>query len=126
MEACLHFRGAALNASEAGISRATKGDGPLRTAVAKAIIPPLWGLRGIDQLEAFGFWSRKFCIKNAEILSVGKIAEFAKFAGGKRRKSPDRCLFNRAERVMDGCLLWLSKKDIEGKSRLTLMRVGAT
>ena len=43
---------------------------------------------------------RKFCIKNAEILSVGKIAEFAKFAGGKRRKSPDRYLFNRAERVV--------------------------
>ena len=71
-------------------------------AVAKAIILPLWGLRGIDQLESFGFWRRKFCIKNAEILSVGKIAEFAKFAGGKRRKSPDRYLFNRAERVMDG------------------------
>ena len=79
-----------------------------------------------EMVESFGFWRRKFCIKNAEILSVGKIAEFAKFAGGKRRKSPDRCLFNRAERVMDGCLLWLSKKDIEGKSRLTLMRVGST
>ena len=64
-------------------------DCPLRTAVAKAIILPLWGLRGIDQLESFGFWRRKFCIKNAEILSVGKIAEFAKFAGGERRKSPD-------------------------------------
>ena len=46
MEACLHFRGAALNASEAGISRATKDDGPLRTAVAKAIIVPLWGYEG--------------------------------------------------------------------------------
>ena len=101
MEACLHFRGAALNASEAGISRATEDDGPLRTAVAKAIILPLWGLRGIDQLESFGFWRRKFCIKNVEILSEGKIAEFAKFAGGERRKSPDRCLFNRAERVMN-------------------------
>ena len=64
-------------------------DCPLRTAVAKAIILPLWGLRGIDQLESFGFWRRKFCIKNVEILSVGKIAEFAKFAGGERRKSPD-------------------------------------
>ena len=40
-------------------------------------------------VESFGFWGRKFCIKNVEILSVGKIAEFAKFAGGKRRKSPD-------------------------------------
>ena len=71
-------------------------DGPLRTAVAKAIILPLWGPRGIDQLESFGFWRRKFCIKNAEILSVGKIAEFAKFAGGKRRKSPDRFSLIRA------------------------------
>ena len=68
-------------------------EGPLRTAVAKAIILPLWGLRGIDQLESFGFWRRKFCIKNAEILSVGKIAEFAKFAGGERRKSPDLISF---------------------------------
>ena len=48
------------------------------------------GTEGHNQLESFGFWRRKFCIKNAEILSVGKIAEFAKFAGGKRRKSPDR------------------------------------
>ena len=73
-------------------------DGPLRTAVAKAIILPLWGLRGIDQLESFGFWRRKFCIKNAEILSVGKIAEFAKFAGGERRKSPDLIsLYERSE-----------------------------
>ena len=73
-------------------------EGPLRTAVAKAIILPLWGLRGIDQLESFGFWRRKFCIKNVEILSVGKIAEFAKFAGGKRRKSPDLiCLYERSE-----------------------------
>ena len=47
MEACLHFRGAALNASEAGISRATEDEGPLRTTVAKAIILPLWGPRGI-------------------------------------------------------------------------------
>ena len=63
-------------------------------AVAKTIIAPV-GL-GHYKLESFGFWRRKFCIKNVEILSVGKIAEFAKFAGGKRRKSPDRCLFNRA------------------------------
>ena len=38
---------------------------------------------GHDKLESFGFWGRKFCIRNAEILSVGKIAEFAKFAGEK-------------------------------------------
>ena len=54
---------------------------------------PLWGW-GHVMLESFGFWGRKFCIKNVEILSVGKIAEFAKFAGGKRRKSPDRYSFN--------------------------------
>ena len=53
---------------------------------------PLWG-RGHDKLESFGFWGRKFCIKNVEILYVGKIAEFAKFAGGKRRKSPDLISF---------------------------------
>ena len=47
-----------------------------------------------EMVESFDFWGRKFCIKNVEILSVGKIAEFAKFAGGKRRKSPDRFSFN--------------------------------
>ena len=41
------------------------------------------GIEGHNKLESFGFWRRKFCIKNAEILSVGKIAEFAKFAGGQ-------------------------------------------
>ena len=53
---------------------------------------PLWGW-GHYKLESFDFWRRKFCIKNVEILSVGKIAEFAKFAGGKRRKSPDSFTF---------------------------------
>ena len=56
---------------------------------------PLWG-RGIDQLESFGFRGRKSCIKNVEIFAVGKIAEFARFAGGERRKSPDR--FSLSER----------------------------
>ncbi len=32
---------------------------------------------------------RRISIRDAEILSVGKIAEFARFAGGERRKSPD-------------------------------------
>ena len=64
------------------ISRATEDDGPLRTAVAKAIILPLWGPRGIDQLESYDFGAER-----------------------KRLKSPDRCLFNRAKRVMDCCLL---------------------
>ena len=58
---------------------------------------PLWG-RGHYKLESFGFWGRKFCIKNVEILTVGKIAEFAKFAGEKRRKSPDLIsLYERSE-----------------------------
>ena len=51
---------------------------------------------GHYKLESFGFLGRKFCIKNVEILSVGKIAEFAKFAGGERQKSPDRFCLNRA------------------------------
>ena len=54
------------------------------------------GIEGHNKLESFGFWRRKFCIKNVEILSVGKIAEFAKFAGGKRRMSPDRFSLIRA------------------------------
>ena len=68
------------------------------------------GTEGYDKLESFGFWGRKFCIKNAEILSVGKIAEFAKFAGGKRRKSPDRFTFTswpKAGMLLMGGLLTL-------------------
>jgi len=42
MEACLHFRGAALNASEAGISRATKDECPLQTAVWLIERSELW------------------------------------------------------------------------------------
>ena len=38
-----------------------------------------------------------------EILSSGKIAEFAKFAGGKRRKSPDLIsLYERSESLGRG------------------------
>ena len=67
------------------------------TSCSLAIILPC-GVGGIDQLESFGFRRRKFCIKNIEILTVGKIAEFAKFAGGKRRKSPDLIsLYERSE-----------------------------
>mgnify|MGYP003291711930 CR=1 FL=1 len=51
------------------------------------------GTEGHNKLESFGFWRRKFCIKNVEIFAVGKIAEFARFAGGERRKSPDRFSF---------------------------------
>ena len=56
-------------------------------------------------VESFGFWRRKFCIRNVEILTVGKIAEFAKFAGGKRRKSPDRFvlyILAKGEDIVDG------------------------
>jgi hypothetical protein len=49
---------------------------------------------GIDQLESFGFRGRKSCIKNVGIFTVGKIAEFARFAGGERLKSLDRFSFN--------------------------------
>ena len=37
-----------------------------------------------------------------------KLESYDFGAERKRLKSPDRCLFNRAKRVMDGCLLWLS------------------
>ena len=53
---------------------------------------PLWGW-GIDQLESFDFRRREILHKNVEIFAVGKIAEFARFAGGERRKSPDRFSF---------------------------------
>ena len=63
------------------------------------------GTEGHDKLESFGFWGRKFCIKNVEILSFGKIAEFAKFAGGKRRKSPDLVnLYERSELLGRGSI----------------------
>ena len=58
-------------------------------AVAKTVILPC-GAGGIDQLESFDFRRRKILHKNVEIFAVGKIAEFARFAGGERRKSPDR------------------------------------
>ena len=35
------------------------------------------------------YFERRISIRDAEILSAGKIAEFAKFARGERRKSPD-------------------------------------
>ena len=55
------------------------------TTCSLAIILPCGDERGIDQLESYDFGAER-----------------------KRLKSPDRCLFNRAERVMNGCLLWLS------------------
>ena len=39
--------------------------------------------------ESPGLLEERISIRDAEILSVGKIAEFAKFARGERRKSPD-------------------------------------
>ena len=68
---------------------------------------PLWG-RGIDQLESFDFRRREILHKNVEIFAVGKIAEFARFAGGERRKSPDRCYFNRAAASNDSEEDWRS------------------
>ena len=60
------------------------------TACSLSIILPC-GVGGIDQLESFDFRRREILHRNVEILAVGKIAEFARFAGGERRKSPDRC-----------------------------------
>ena len=75
-----------------GRNAPTFGRGP---TCSLAIILPC-GVGGIDQLESFGFRGRKSCIKNVEIFAVGKIAEFARFAGGERRKSPDRFCLIRA------------------------------
>ena len=81
-----------INPSIMLISRDWRGDLPLQMAVAKTVILPC-GAGGIDQLESFDFRRREILHKNVEIFAVGKIAEFARFAGGERRKSPDRFSF---------------------------------
>ena len=60
-----------------------------RHGLLSVVILPC-GAGGIDQLESFDFRRREILHKNVEIFAVGKIAEFARFAGGERRKSPDR------------------------------------
>ena len=60
-----------------------------RHCLLSVVILPC-GVGGIDQLESFDFRRREILHKNVEIFAVGKIAEFARFAGGERRKSPDR------------------------------------
>ena len=77
----------------------------------------------VEMLESFGFWGRKFCIKNVEILSVGKIAEFAKFAGGKRRKSPDRFSLIRATASYRRSSSWKLTLT-RGRVPLSVIRVG--
>ena len=59
-----------------------------RQGLLSVVILPC-GVGGIDQLESFDFRRREILHKNVEIFAVGKIAEFARFAGGERRKSPD-------------------------------------
>ena len=63
-----------------------------RQGLLSVVILPC-GAGGIDQLESFDFRRREILHKNVEIFAVGKIAEFARFAGGERRKSPGRCSF---------------------------------
>ena len=63
-----------------------------RQGLLSVVILPC-GAGGIDQLESFDFRRREILHKNVEIFAVGKIAEFARFAGGERRKSPDRFSF---------------------------------
>ena len=60
-----------------------------RQGLLSVVILPC-GAGGIDQLESFDFRRREILHRNVEIFAVGKIAEFARFAGGERRKSPDR------------------------------------
>ena len=64
-----------------------------RQGLLSVVILPC-GVGGIDQLESFDFRRREILHKNVEIFAAGKIAEFARFAGGERRKSPDRFSFN--------------------------------
>ena len=79
------------------MARPERTDLRARHSLLSGDYSPLWGW-GHNKLESFGFWGRKFCIRNVEILSSGKIAEFAKFAGGERRKSPDLIsLYERSE-----------------------------
>ena len=66
------------------------------TACSLSVILPC-GVGGIDQLESFDFRRREILHKNVEIFAEGKIAEFARFAGGERRKSPDRFSFNSSD-----------------------------
>ena len=63
-----------------------------RQGLLSVVILPC-GVGGIDQLESFDFRRREILHKNVEIFAAGKIAEFARFAGGERRKSPDRFSF---------------------------------
>ncbi len=44
---------------------------------------PLWGRGGDYKLESLGFLGRKFCIRNVEILSVGKIVILTTIYRGK-------------------------------------------
>ena len=53
-------------------------DGPLRTAVAKAIILPLWGLRGITSLSLMASGGANLG-EGCRDFDVGKIAESARF-----------------------------------------------
>ena len=88
MEACLHFRGAALNASEAGISRATEDDGPLRTAVAKAIMLPCGDKRGIDCWSLVASGGENFD-KRCRDFRLWQNRGISEILGGGRLKSPD-------------------------------------
>ena len=48
------------------------------------------GIRGARPAGVFWLSGEEILHRNVEIFAVGKIAEFARFAGGERRKSPDR------------------------------------
>ena len=41
------------------------------------------GVRGHNKLESFGFWRRKFCIKNAEIFAKAKSRSSQNLPGEK-------------------------------------------
>ena len=56
---------------------------------------PLWG-RGHKPAGVFWLSGEEILHKERRDFAVGKIAEFARFAGGERRKSPDRFSLIRA------------------------------
>ena len=76
-----------------------RADGALRTAVAKAIVLPLWGVRGITCLSLMASGGANLG-EGCRDFVRRKNRGIRKICGGRRLKSQDRYLFNRAKRVL--------------------------
>ena len=123
MEACLHFRGAALNASEAGISRATEclrftlhcgSEGDHSSPV---------GTEGHRPAGVFWLLEERISIRDAEILSAGKIAESPKFSGEEGLSLQTAiCLIERSELWMRrGLAFWWECSEAERRQNDNLL-----